>query len=302
MKFGHRLDGGGSARRAGGAGGCGRGWCGPSAGAVRTGRRARSFRGDPSARRFLAGRSAHWWLGGLAAFVLLVLAATGASADPQLTLSIGSNGEKELSTGLQIVLLITILSLVPALLLMVTSFARIVIVLSFLRQAMSTGQMPPNQILLALALFLTIFIMRPTIEEVNELALQPYLDGRITSREAVTTAVGPIRAFMLSQTRERDLALFVQLSGEERPRTPEDVPLTVLLPSFMISELKTAFEIGFTLYLPFLIIDLVIASVLMSMGMLMLPPAMISLPFKILLFVLVDGWNLITRSLVTSFQ
>ena len=233
---------------------------------------------------------------------LLLLSASVSWADPQLTLSIGSGEEKELSTGLQIVLLITILSLVPAILLMVTSFARIVIVLSFLRQAMATGQMPPNQILLALSLFLTVFIMGPTFQQVNDTALQPYISGEMTSRDALTAATHPIRAFMLSQTRERDLALFVQLSGSERPRTPEDVPLTVLLPSFMISELKTAFEIGFTLYLPFLIIDLVIASVLMSMGMMMLPPAMISLPFKILLFVLVDGWNLITRSLVTSFQ
>ncbi|MCA9754494.1 MAG: flagellar type III secretion system pore protein FliP [Candidatus Eisenbacteria bacterium] len=241
------------------------------------------------------------WATFLAA-LLLVSLAPHAWADPQLTLSIGSGEEKELSTGLQIVLLITILSLVPAILLMVTSFARIVIVLSFLRQAMATGQMPPNQILLALSLFLTIFIMGPTFQQVNDTALQPYLAGEMTSRDALSTATHPIRAFMLSQTREKDLALFVQLSGAERPRTPDDVPLTVLLPSFMISELKTAFEIGFTLYLPFLIIDLVIASVLMSMGMLMLPPAMISLPFKILLFVLVDGWNLITRSLVTSFQ
>lgn len=225
-----------------------------------------------------------------------------ATAGPTITVSLEDASQKDLSTGLQILVLITILSLAPAILLMVTSFARIVIVLSFLRQAMATNQVPPNQVLLSLALFLTLFIMGPTFQEVHQTALRPYLDGQMTSQVALETATGPIRDFMLGQTREKDLALFVQLSGSQRPDTPQDVPLTVLIPSFMISELKTAFQIGFTLYLPFLIIDLVIASVLMSMGMLMLPPAMISLPFKILLFVLVDGWNLVTRSLVMSFQ
>jgi flagellar biosynthetic protein FliP len=225
-----------------------------------------------------------------------------AKAGPTVTVSLEDASQKDLSTGLQILVLITILSLAPAILLMVTSFARIVIVLSFLRQAMATNQVPPNQVLLSLALFLTLFIMGPTFNEVHQTALRPYLDGQMTSQVALETATGPIRDFMLGQTREKDLALFVQLSGSQRPDTPQDVPLTVLIPSFMISELKTAFQIGFTLYLPFLIIDLVIASVLMSMGMLMLPPAMISLPFKILLFVLVDGWNLVTRSLVMSFQ
>ena len=225
-----------------------------------------------------------------------------ANAGPTVTVSLEDASQKDLSTGLQILVLITILSLAPAILLMVTSFARIVIVLSFLRQAMATNQVPPNQVLLSLALFLTLFIMGPTFQEVHTTALRPYLDGQMTSQVALETATGPIREFMLGQTREKDLALFVQLSGSQRPDTPQDVPLTVLIPSFMISELKTAFQIGFTLYLPFLIFDLVIASVLMSMGMLMLPPAMISLPFKILLFVLVDGWNLVTRSLVMSFQ
>jgi flagellar biosynthesis protein FliP len=238
----------------------------------------------------------------VAATVLLLASAAIAKAGPTVTVSLEDASQKDLSTGLQILILITILSLAPAILLMVTSFARIVIVLSFLRQAMATNQVPPNQVLLALALFLTFFIMGPTFQEVHTTALQPYLDGQITSQVALETATGPIREFMLGQTREKDLALFVQLSGSQRPDTPSDLPLTVLIPSFMISELKTAFQIGFTLYLPFLIIDLVIASVLMSMGMLMLPPAMISLPFKILLFVLVDGWNLVTRSLVMSFH
>src|SRR5690606_28383681 len=175
---------------------------------------------------------------------------------------------RDLSTGLQILILITILSLAPAILLMVTSFARIVIVLSFLRQAMATNQVPPNQVLLSLALFLTLFIMGPTLQEVHNTALRPYLDGQMTSQAALETATGPIRDFMLEQTREKDLALFVQLSGAQRPDTPADVPPTVLIPSFMISERTTAFQIGFPLYLPLLIIDLVIASVLMSMGML----------------------------------
>lgn len=246
-------------------------------------------------------RARHAVVSLLAAAVLAGWSAV-AHAGPTVTLSLEETSQRDLSTGLQILILITILSLAPAILLMVTSFARIVIVLSFLRQAMATNQVPPNQVLLSLALFLTLFIMGPTLQEVHNTALRPYLDGQMTSQAALETATGPIRDFMLGQTREKDLALFVQLSGAQRPDTPADVPLTVLIPSFMISELKTAFQIGFTLYLPFLIIDLVIASVLMSMGMLMLPPAMISLPFKILLFVLVDGWNLVTRSLVMSFH
>lgn len=223
-------------------------------------------------------------------------------ADPVLKIGLEGGTGKPVASTLQIILLLTVLSLVPAILLMVTSFARIVVVLSFLRQAMSTPQMPPNQVLLALALFLTLFVMGPTIDTINKEAVQPYLDGKSTSMDALKTGAKPVREFMLRQTREKDLALFVQLSKTPRPETPADLPLTVITPAFMISELKTAFEIGFMLYLPFLIIDLVIASVLMSMGMLMLPPAMISLPFKILLFVLVDGWNLVVRSLVAGFR
>ncbi len=226
-----------------------------------------------------------------------------AQADPGFKLAVeGAGGPKSVATTLQIVLLLTVLSLVPAILLMLTSFARIVVVLSFLRQAMSTPQVPPNQVLIGLALFLTFFVMGPTIQAVNTDAVQPYMNGTITSVDALKTGAKPVRDFMLRQTREKDLALFVQLSRQPRPDTPADLPMTVITPAFMISELKTAFEIGFMLYLPFLIIDLVIASVLMSMGMLMLPPAMISLPFKILLFVLVDGWNLVVRSLVAGFK
>lgn len=236
----------------------------------------------------------------LAALVAMTVAP--AWAGPSLTLSMGEGGREETATTLQIALLLTALSLVPAILLMLTSFARIVVVLSFLRQAMATNQMPPNQVLLGLALFLTLFVMGPTIQAVHDGAVRPYMDGELTTSEALGSASEPVRQFMLRQTREKDLALFVQLSGSERPDTVDDLPLRVLIPAFMISELKTAFEIGFMLYLPFLVIDLVIASVLMSMGMLMLPPVMISLPFKVLLFVLVDGWNLITHSLVAGFR
>ncbi len=237
----------------------------------------------------------------LAALLLLALASP-ALADPTLRLTVEEGGRKEMATTLQILLLLTVLSLVPAILLMATSFARIVVVLSFLRQAMATPQVPPNQVLLGLALFLTLFVMGPTVDQVHQDAVRPYLDGSMTSLEALQKGAGPVREFMLKQTREKDLALFVQLSKRPRPQTPDELPLSVITPAFMISELKTAFQIGFMLYLPFLIIDLVVASILMSMGMLMLPPAMISLPFKILLFVLVDGWNLVVRSLVAGFK
>ncbi len=240
---------------------------------------------------------------GLAAAALFAFTAGAAWANPaQLTLSLESGGRQQVATSLQIILLLTVLSLVPAILLMFTSFARIIVVLSFLRQALAAPQMPPNQVLLGLALFLTLFVMRPTIDRVNAEAVQPYLAGTTTTTEALQAAGAPVREFMLRQTREKDLALFVQLSKTPRPQTADDLSLLVVTPAFLISELKTAFEIGFLIYLPFLIIDLVVSSVLMSMGMLMLPPAMISLPFKVLLFVLVDGWNLVVRSLVAGFR
>ncbi|MFN8548483.1 MAG: flagellar type III secretion system pore protein FliP [Candidatus Eisenbacteria bacterium] len=232
-----------------------------------------------------------------------VAQSVGGGAAPGLRITLEGGGQpRQVATSLQILLLITVLSLVPAILLMFTSFARIVVVLSFLRQAMSTPQLPPNQVLVSLALFLTLFTMAPTLSQVNTAAVQPYLEGKATTVDALKAGSAPLRDFMLRQTREKDLALFVQLAKAPRPEKPSDLPLTIVTPAFMISELKTAFQIGFMLYLPFLIIDLVVASVLMSMGMLMLPPAMISLPFKILLFVLVDGWNLVTRSLVASFH
>lgn len=204
-------------------------------------------------------------------------------------------------TAVQILLLITVLSLVPAILVLMTSFTRIVVVLSFIRNALGTQQLPPNQVIIGLALFLTFFVMMPTFTEVNTNALQPYINQEITREQALEKAEEPLRTFMFKQTREKDLELFVGLSKMERPSTYGDIPTHVLVPAFVISELKTAFQMGFAIFIPFMIIDMIVASVLMSMGMMMLPPMMISLPFKILLFVLVDGWHLIVRSLVASF-
>ena len=201
-----------------------------------------------------------------------------------------------------IVLLITILSVAPAILILMTCFTRIVIVLGFVRTALATQQMPPNQVLLGLALFMTLFVMAPTIVEVNEVAVQPYLQGDISQMEALDQAAKPIKQFMIKQTREKDLKLFLDYSGAERPASVDDVPLTALIPAFAISELKTAFQMGFMIYIPFLVIDMVVASVLMGMGMMMLPPVMISLPFKILLFILVDGWHLVVKYLGLRFH
>ena len=202
---------------------------------------------------------------------------------------------------LQIFLLMTILSLAPAILIMLTSFTRVVIVLSLLRRALGTMQMPPNQVIIGLALFLTFFIMTPVWHQINNDALQPYLDEKIDQQQALKNAAEPLRKFMFKQTREKDLALFVGIAKVQRPKNVDDVPTSVLIPSFIISEVKTAFQIGLLLYVPFLIIDMVVASVLLSMGMMMLPPIMISLPFKLMLFVLADGWNLMIGSLVRSF-
>ncbi|MEB3237713.1 MAG: flagellar type III secretion system pore protein FliP [Candidatus Sericytochromatia bacterium] len=209
---------------------------------------------------------------------------------------------QSISTSLQLLALLTVLSLAPAILVMMTAFTRIVIVLSFTRQALGTQAMPPNQVMVGLALFLTLFVMTPTLQRIQKDALEPYQTGRITQGQALKAAEGPIRAFMLRQTRQRDLGLFVRLAKIERPRRPSDIPTWVVVPAFVTSELKTAFQMGFTLYLPFLVIDLVVSSILMSMGMMMLPPVMVSLPFKLILFVLVDGWHLLARGLVQSFQ
>jgi flagellar biosynthetic protein FliP len=207
----------------------------------------------------------------------------------------------ELVPALQILFMITILSLAPSILIMMTSFTRIVVVFHFLRQSLATQTVPSNQILVGLALFITFFIMKPVIDEINDTALQPYLDEQITQQEALNRAVIPLMACMLKQTRENDLQLFVDLRGGEQPQTPDDIALSALIPAFIISELKTAFQIGFLLYLPMLLIDLVVGSILLSMGMMMLPPVMIAMPFKLLLFVLVDGWYLIVESLVKGF-
>jgi flagellar biosynthesis protein FliP len=207
----------------------------------------------------------------------------------------------KVSAVLQIFLLMTVLSLAPAILILLTSFTRIVIVLSLLRKALGTMQSPPNQIIIGLSLFLTIFIMTPVWQAVYKDALKPYFDEQITSEQAFETAAKPLRAFMIKQTREKDLALFVSIAKLKRPKNIDEVPITVIIPSFVISELKTAFQIGMLLYVPFLIVDMVVASVLLSMGMMMLPPVMISLPFKLMLFVLADGWYLIVGSVVKSF-
>jgi flagellar biosynthetic protein FliP len=206
------------------------------------------------------------------------------------------------SNWMQIMILLTILSLIPTLLIMSTSFTRIVIVLSFARNALGTQQMPPNQVIIGIALFLTIFIMTPAINTINKDAIQPYLKNQITQEQAIKNAEKPLRAFMFKQTRSKDIALFIKLSKTDKPATVEDIPTTILIPAFIISELRTAFQIGFLIYIPFLLIDIIVASVLMSMGMMMVPPVAISLPFKILLFVMVDGWYLLINSLVSSFR
>ena len=209
---------------------------------------------------------------------------------------------EDVALSLQILILLTILSLAPAILIMTTSFTRIVIVLSFIRNALATQQTPPNQVLIGLALFLTLFVMSPVISEVNQQAFRPYMEEEIGFEEALNRAMQPLRQFMLRQTRQKDLALFINLSGEGRVQDVNQVSNRALIPAFIISELKTAFQMGFLLFVPFLVIDIVVASTLMSMGMMMLPPVLISLPFKILLFIMVDGWNLVVQSLITGFR
>lgn len=222
---------------------------------------------------------------------------------PKVTVGLDqANSPQDVSSGLQILIILTILSIAPALLIMLTSFTRIVIVLSFTRSALGAPQVPPNSVLLGLALFLTFFTMAPTWTKINHDALQPYMSKSITFDQATQKAITPLRQFMLKQTRENDIALFVKLSKGPRPASSNDVATHVLVPAFLISELKTSFTIGFLIYIPFLIIDMVVAVTLMSMGMMMLPPMMISLPCKILLFVLVDGWHLIVRALALSFH
>ncbi|MDU0457545.1 MAG: flagellar type III secretion system pore protein FliP [Geobacteraceae bacterium] len=237
---------------------------------------------------------------------LIVLAGAFAYAEPvpipSLNIGVGTATKpNDVAVTVQIFLLLTIMSLAPGLLIMTTSFTRISVVLSFLRTAMGTQSAPSNQVILSLSMFLTFFIMTPVWQQINKEAYQPWKAQQISQEQAMERAVKPVRKFMLSQTREKDLALFVNLSKLPRPKNAEEIPTLTIIPAFMISELRTAFQIGFLIYIPFIVVDMVVASVLMSMGMMMLPPVMISLPFKILLFTLVDGWGLVIGSLVNSF-
>ncbi|MDI6601741.1 MAG: flagellar type III secretion system pore protein FliP [Thermoanaerobacteraceae bacterium] len=221
---------------------------------------------------------------------------------PNVNISINPGTSSGLAPSLYIILILTIITLSPSILIMLTSFTRIIIVLSFTRSALGTQQIPPNQVLIGLALFLTLYIMSPVMSQINDNAIQPYINGEISEEQALEQGIKPIRDFMLKQTRTSDLNLFLNLSKESNHTGIDDLPLRVVVPAFAISEIKTAFEMGFLIYMPFLVIDMVVSSILMSMGMFMLPPVMISLPFKILLFILVDGWDMIVKSLVVSFN
>ena len=234
--------------------------------------------------------------------IVIPAVSMGQNILPKITMGVEeASGPSDFVMTMQIIFLVTILSLAPSILIMMTSFTRLVIVFHFLRSALATQTVPSNQILIGLALFISIFIMKPVINEINDTALQPYLNEEITQKEALNIAAIPIKLFMLDQTRERDISLFIQLRQLDKPASMEELSIFTLIPAFIISELKTAFQIGFLLYLPMLAIDMVVSSVLLSMGMMMLPPIMISLPFKLLLFVLVDGWYLVVESLVKGF-
>lgn len=245
---------------------------------------------------------------GWAAVGLLLLAGPAVSAVcaqvlPKVSITLADgNKPADVAVALQIIFLITVLALAPSILIMGTSFVRIIIVLSFLRRALGTQTMPPDQIMVGLALFMTMFIMMPTWTQINTNALQPYLAQKITFTNAVAEASKPVRGFMLRQVSEKDVALFVRISKMPLPHTVEDLPFSVIIPAFITSEMKTGFIIGFILFIPFLVIDMIVSSVLLSMGMMMLPPVMISTPFKIVLFVLIDGWHLIVKQLITSFN
>ncbi|OQW35845.1 MAG: flagellar biosynthetic protein FliP [Nitrospira sp. SG-bin1] len=234
--------------------------------------------------------------------MLLVIPTSAPAAGPSVSIDFGANGPKQTAVVIQILILLTVLSLAPALFIMVTSFTRIVIVLAFLRQALGTQAVPPNQVLLSLALFLTMFIMAPVGQAIYSNALQPLMAEQISYEDAWNKGIEPVRGFMLRQVREKDLELFVKLSRLPKPDRVEDVPTQAIIPAFILSELRIAFQIGFLIYIPFLIVDMVVASVLMSMGMMLLPPVVISLPFKLILFVLADGWYLVVGSMVRSFQ
>lgn len=238
----------------------------------------------------------------LGVFVLCLPVVVWAQGLPAITVGIDeATNPQQVSIALQVLFVLTVLSMAPAILLMTTSFTRIVIVLSIVRQSMGTQQMPPNQVIIGLALFLTFFIMSPVFNQINKTALQPYLNEKIDQEQALNLAVKPLRDFMFTQTSEKELSLLMKISDQAAPANRDDIPTMTLIPAFMLSELKRAFQMGFMIYIPFLVIDMVVASVLLSMGMMMLPPVIISLPFKLLLFVLVDGWGLIAGSLMQSF-
>lgn len=239
--------------------------------------------------------------------VALLMLFTGLGAFAQVTLpqvNLGfktTDNPQEIVGAIRLIMMLTVLTLAPAILIMMTGFTRILIVFSFLRQAMGVPQLPPNQMLVGLSLFLTFFIMGPAFQEINTQSLQPFMNNKISQEVALEKGLAPLRRFMFTQTRDQDLGLFIKLAKIEQPKTRADVPTLVLVPSFILSELKTAFQIGFIIFLPFLVIDIVTSSVLMAMGMMMLPPVVVSLPFKIMLFVLVDGWGLLIGSMVKSF-
>ena len=244
---------------------------------------------------------ARWLPRGLAGAWLLVPLWASAQVLPAFTSTPAAGGGTEYSLSVQTLLFMTALVFLPAMLLMMTAFTRIVIVLSLLKQALGTTTVPPSQVIVGLSLFLTFFVMSPVLNQVNDVAVKPLMDNQISMQQALQSGAAPLRTFMLGQTRQEDLALFVKLSGHKALDKPEDTPMTLLIPAFVTSELKTAFQIGFVIFIPFLIIDMVVAAVLMSMGMMMLSPVLISLPFKLMLFVLVDGWTLLLGSLVASF-
>lgn len=242
------------------------------------------------------------WGAVLGGIFLSILPSYSALTFPNINIGMGTaNTPQDFTNGLQILIWLTILTLAPSILIMTTSFIRLVVVLSLTRQALGAGNLPPNQVITSLALILTFFIMAPTFNEINEKALQPYMNNQITQQVALDRGIEPVRKFMFKQTHEKELALFVRMAKIDKPKNKEDVPTYVLLPSFILSELKTAFTIGFVVYLPFLVIDIVVSSVLVSMGMMFLPPTMIALPFKLIMFVMVDGWYLVVKSLVESF-
>jgi flagellar biosynthetic protein FliP len=231
-----------------------------------------------------------------------ICALFSAGAAPAVSVTLGGEDAAGMADSVRLLLLFTVIALVPSILIMMTGFTRIIIVLSFLRNALGLQQTPPNQVLAGLALFLTLFLMSPVLTQINETAYEPYVAGTITQEEALGEAAKPVREFMLRQTNKEDLNMFLELSGEAQLKSLDSVKTTTIIPAFITSELKRAFIIGFLIYLPFLIIDMVVASILMSMGMVMLPPVMISLPFKVMLFVIVDGWGLLVRSLILSFN